>query len=86
MRLPAVVTGVGSLFNVHMTHGPIVTGRDAWTIDAALQHRFFLDLLSNGVMLAPRGMGAVSAAMNDDDVDRFLAAAAAAASAAAVQV
>jgi glutamate-1-semialdehyde 2,1-aminomutase len=87
VRLPALATGVGSLFNVHMTDGPIVTGRDAWTIDAALQHRFVLDLLSNGVMLAPRGMGAVSAAMNDDDVDRFLrAAAAAAASAVAVQV
>jgi glutamate-1-semialdehyde 2,1-aminomutase len=75
VQLPAVVTGAGSLFNVHMTAGPIITARDAWAIDAARQHRFFLDLLSRGVVLAPRGMGAVSTAMTDADVDFFLEAA-----------
>jgi glutamate-1-semialdehyde 2,1-aminomutase len=58
-----------------MTAGPITTARDAWAIDAARQHRFFLDLLSRGVILAPRGMGAVSTAMTDADVDFFLEAA-----------
>lgn len=72
LQLPAVVTGTGSLFNVHMTAGPVVTPRDAWAIDVPRQLRFFLDLLSRGVVLAPRGMGAVSTAMTDADINFFL--------------
>jgi glutamate-1-semialdehyde 2,1-aminomutase len=74
--LPATVTGIGSLFNVHLCEPPIEGFRDTRRTRARLQHRFFLSMLLEGVMLAPRGMGSLSTAMTAEHLDRFVAAAA----------
>lgn len=70
--LPACTTGRGSLFNVHVGQAAVRTFRDARQVSADLQHRFFLALLNRGFIIAPRGMGCVSTATTDEDVDRFV--------------
>ena len=56
----AQAIGVGSLFNIHFTDREIVNYRDVARSDRARMKRFHLALLNHGIILAPRGMGAVS--------------------------
>ncbi|WP_194823329.1 aspartate aminotransferase family protein [Micromonospora sp. S-DT3-3-22] len=70
----AVVTGVGSLFNVHIGPRRVEVFRDVRGVDAARQHAFFLGLLNHGVIVAPRGMGCVTTCTTGDDVAAFTAA------------
>lgn len=70
----ATVTGMGSLWTLHFTDGPVVDYRSRAQADPDVQRRFHLALLVNGVFSAPRGMFALSTAMTDDDVDEALAA------------
>lgn len=89
--LDASVTGVASLFQVHLGRaedaGSIATGR-AGTDPAAARaakvrsRRLYLELLLAGYFTAPRGMGALSTPMTEADVDGFVGAALAAAEAA----
>ena len=69
--VPAAVTGIGSLFNVFAAEEPIETARDTQRVDPDRQHELFLGLLNNGFVIAPRGMGCISTAMDEDDVHRF---------------
>ena len=71
----ARVTGVASLFQVHFTGRPVTDYRSGASSDRVMAHAFFLGMLNRGVMLAPRGAGAVSTPMGDAEVDAFLAAA-----------
>jgi len=89
--LDARVTGVASLFQVHLGSGAdagsIATGRsggDAATVAAAraTARRFYLSMLVGGFFLAPRGMGALMTPMAEPDVDGFVLAAVGAARAA----
>jgi glutamate-1-semialdehyde 2,1-aminomutase len=83
--LDARVTGVASLFQVHLgrsTDGAsIATGRsgpgDAAALAAAKARarRFYLSLLVAGYLTAPRGMGALMTPMSEEDVDGFVSAA-----------
>lgn len=83
------VSGVASLFQVHLgatsDSGSIATGRIAGGDPAALTaakaraRRFYLSLLVDGYLLAPRGMGALSTPMTEAEVDGFVEAAVAAA-------
>jgi len=70
--LPFSVTGWGSLAAVHPVRGPIVAPADLATADERWRQLFFHDLLDAGFYLAPRGYLALSAAVADADLDRFV--------------
>jgi glutamate-1-semialdehyde 2,1-aminomutase len=71
----AHVTGMASLFQVHFTGRPVTDYRSAATADANMARTFFLGMLNEGILLAPRGAGAVCTPMGDPEVDALLAAA-----------
>ena len=66
------VTGIGSLFCLHWTSGQIRDYRSSRSKDTTAAMRVFLGLLNEGILLTQRGMGAISCAMEDSDVDRFV--------------
>jgi glutamate-1-semialdehyde 2,1-aminomutase len=72
--VPASVTGLGSLFGIHLTEGPVRTIRDAARADAPLRHRIFLALYVEGILIDPRGVGTLSTAIGDAEIEEFLAA------------
>ena len=71
----AQVTGVGSLFAVHFTDQTVRDYRSAVAGDRRLSREFFLGMLNQGVLLAPRGMGGIPTVAGDAEIDRFLEAA-----------
>jgi glutamate-1-semialdehyde 2,1-aminomutase len=72
--ISASVTGLGSLFGIHLTGGPVRTIRDAARADAPLRHRVFLGLYAEGILIDPRGVGTLSTAIGDAEIEEFLAA------------
>jgi glutamate-1-semialdehyde aminotransferase len=70
--VPVPVTGLGSLFGLHPTAGPVRTIRDAARADAALRHRIFLGLYVEGVLIDPRGVGTLSTAIDEPEIEEFL--------------
>jgi glutamate-1-semialdehyde 2,1-aminomutase len=72
--VPAQVTGLGSLFAIHLTSQPVRSYRDTMRADADLRHRIFLGLFEEGVLIDPRGVGCVSAAIGDAEIGRFVGA------------
>ena len=72
MRRRGQITGIGSLFCLHWTSGDIVDYRSSRSKDPAMAMKVFLGLLNEGILLTQRGMGAISLAMTEDDVDRFV--------------
>jgi glutamate-1-semialdehyde 2,1-aminomutase len=66
------VTGLGSLFCLHWTGAPITDYRSTRPADPAAPLRIFIGLLNEGILLTQRGMGAISLAMAEEDVDRFV--------------
>jgi glutamate-1-semialdehyde 2,1-aminomutase len=71
-RRKGQVTGVGSLFWLHWTAKPLIDYRSTRLQDPLLSTRIFMGLLNEGIVLTPRGLGACSLAMTDDDIDRFI--------------
>lgn len=75
-RVRAQVTGAGSLFNVHFTDAELVDYRSVRRgTDPRLGHQFLLGMLNHGVLMAARGLGALSTPMSQDDLEAFVAAA-----------
>jgi glutamate-1-semialdehyde 2,1-aminomutase len=72
--VPATITGLGSLFGIHLTEGPVRTIRDAARADAGLRHRIFLGLYDEGVLIDPRGVGTLSTAIGEMEIGELLAA------------
>jgi glutamate-1-semialdehyde 2,1-aminomutase len=72
--VPAAITGLGSLFGIHLTDRQVRTIRDAASGDAGLRHRIFLGLYNEGILLDPRGVGTLSTAIGDAEIERFLGA------------
>jgi glutamate-1-semialdehyde 2,1-aminomutase len=72
--IAAQITGLGSLFAVHLTGQPVRSYRDTLDTDAELRHQVFLGLFNEGVQIDPRGVGNVSTAIGPDEVSRFGAA------------
>ncbi len=72
--VPAQVTGFGSLFAIHLTSQLVKSYRDTMRADANLRHRIFLSLFTEGVLIDPRGVGCVSAAIGEAEIDRFVSA------------
>jgi glutamate-1-semialdehyde 2,1-aminomutase len=68
---PLAVTGVGSLFNLHVGVSRVRVFRDIRGVDAGRQHQLFIALLNRGVIVAPRGMGCVSTCTTAADIDFF---------------
>ena len=52
------VTGLGSLFGIHPA-------------DSQVRHRIFLGLYNEGVLIDPRGVGTISTAIGDSEIERF---------------
>ena len=72
--LPAQVTGLGSLFAIHSTSQPVKSYRDTMRANADLRHRLFLGLFNEGVLMDPRGVGCISAAIGEAEIDQFVGA------------
>ncbi len=72
--VPAAITGLGSLFGIHLTDRPVRTIRDAASGDAGLRHRIFLGLYNEGILLDPRGVGTLSTAIGEPEMERLLGA------------
>ncbi len=66
------VSGLGSLFCLHWTAGPITDYRSSRPKDPETPLRVFMGLLNEGIILSQRGLGACSLAMTDEDIDRFV--------------
>ena len=72
--LPMCVTGMGSLMTIHTVRGPVHSPADVADADLVLKELVFHELVDRGMYLATRGYIALSAAIDDDDCDLFLAA------------
>jgi glutamate-1-semialdehyde 2,1-aminomutase len=72
--VPAAITGLGSLFGIHLTDRQVRTIRDAASGDAGLRHRIFLGLYNEEILLDPRGVGTLSTAIGEPEIERFLGA------------
>ncbi|MCL5257578.1 MAG: glutamate-1-semialdehyde 2,1-aminomutase [Chloroflexi bacterium] len=67
------VTGMGSIFNLHLTRRKITDYRSSQEgVDRALKHRVFLSLLEHGVFTAERLMGCTSVPMARAELDAFV--------------
>lgn len=75
-RVPAHVTGMGSLFNVHFTDREPVDYRSARRGSSSERaHRFLLGMLNHGVLMAARGLGALCTPMGPAELRAFVGAA-----------
>ncbi|MBL4720026.1 MAG: aminotransferase class III-fold pyridoxal phosphate-dependent enzyme, partial [Alphaproteobacteria bacterium] len=69
------VTGMGSLFRIHMSSAPLADYRAAQanaTTTAPALSALIRYLQDNGVLIASTGMGALSTPMNEAEIDLFL--------------
>jgi len=73
--LPACITQIGSLFNVHLTEGPVLDHSDALAADTALLRELHLAMLGCGILFTERGMGCLSTPMTGAEIDAFVEAA-----------
>jgi glutamate-1-semialdehyde 2,1-aminomutase len=71
-EVPVAITGLGSLFGIHLTDRAVRTIRDAVEGDAAMRHRIFLGLYNEGILLDPRGVGTLSTAIGEQEVEQLL--------------
>jgi glutamate-1-semialdehyde 2,1-aminomutase len=74
LDIPAQVTHIGSLFNLHLTGTPVVDYATACTGDRQLLARIYLAALNHGVAFTGRGMGCLSTPMTTTEIDAFVAA------------
>jgi len=72
--LPAQITGLGSLFAIHLTSEPVKSYRDTMHADTDLRHRIFLGLFKEGVLIDPRGVGCLSTAIGETEIEQFVGA------------
>jgi glutamate-1-semialdehyde 2,1-aminomutase len=71
--IAAQITGLGSLFAIHLTGRPVRSYRDTLGSDTDLRHQIFLGLFNDGIQIDPRGVGNVSTAIGQDDMAQFSA-------------
>jgi glutamate-1-semialdehyde 2,1-aminomutase len=69
LRVPAQVTGAGSLLQLHFLDHPIRDYRTAAVSDKSLLHLLHLSLLNRGIFIAPRGLMCVSTPMSLTQID-----------------
>lgn len=68
------VTGMGSLFRIHMTSAPLTDYRTSLSaaVHAPKLARVIRNLQDNGILIAPTGLGALSTPMTAVEIDHFL--------------
>ncbi len=71
-NVAAQVTGIGSLFNVHFTSLPVRDHRSMRSADQQMHRAFFLGLINNGILLAPRAMGAIPTPAGDAELEQLV--------------
>ena len=71
-KVPVQVNGVGSMFALHFTDQPVVDYRTMAAADKRKARDLFLGLVNNGVLMAPRAMGALSTPMGEDEIQQFV--------------
>jgi glutamate-1-semialdehyde 2,1-aminomutase len=70
--VPVQVTGLGSLFGLHLTERPVRSYRDTLGARADLRHQIFLGLYNEGILIDPRGVGNISTATGPGEVEQLL--------------
>jgi glutamate-1-semialdehyde 2,1-aminomutase len=70
--VPARINGVGSLFAIHFTDRPVADYRGVAATDKQRTRDLFLGLVNHGVLMAPRGMGAISTPMDEEVLQAFV--------------
>jgi len=72
--VPGNVTGIGSLFRIHPTARAMVDYRSTWPEpdEARRLAAIVRYLLDHGVFISPTGLGCVSTAMGDAEIEGFL--------------
>jgi glutamate-1-semialdehyde 2,1-aminomutase len=71
-EIPVQVNSAGSMLALHFTDRPVVDYRTMAAADKKRSREFFLGLVNNGVLMSPRGMGALSTPMREDDIQQFV--------------
>ncbi len=66
------ITQSGSLFGVHFTSEEVIDYRSTMREDRIRKSNFFLGLLLNGAMIAPKGLGCISTPISNREVNIFL--------------
>jgi glutamate-1-semialdehyde 2,1-aminomutase len=69
--IPAQITGLGSLFALHLTDHPVRSYRDTLDAKNDLRHQIFLGLYNEGVLIDPRGVGNLSTALGEEEIGQF---------------
>jgi glutamate-1-semialdehyde 2,1-aminomutase len=72
--IPVQITGLGSLFGLHLTQRPVRSYRDTLDSRTDLRHQIFLGLYNEGILIDPRGVGNVSTAIGEGEIEQFLSA------------
>jgi glutamate-1-semialdehyde 2,1-aminomutase len=67
----AQITGLGSLFALHLTPQRVQSYRDTLDSDVDLRHRIFLGLYNEGFLIDPRGVGTLSTALGAAELRNF---------------
>jgi glutamate-1-semialdehyde 2,1-aminomutase len=70
-EIPAQITGLGSLFAIHLTREPVRSYRDTLGADSELRHRIFLGLFNEGILIDPRGVGNLTTALGEPEIHQF---------------
>jgi glutamate-1-semialdehyde 2,1-aminomutase len=71
-QIPVQVNSAGSMFALHFTDRAVVDYRGVAAGDKTRTRDFFLGLLNHGVLVAPRGMAALSTPMEEQEIQEFI--------------
>ena len=69
--VPVQITGLGSLFAMHLTGQPVRSYRDTIASNTNLRHQIFLGLFNEGILIDPRGVGNLSTVLGEDETQQF---------------
>jgi glutamate-1-semialdehyde aminotransferase len=56
---------------MHLTRQPVRSYRDTLETDTNLRHQLFLGLFNEGVLIDPRGVGNLSTALGEEEIQQF---------------
>lgn len=74
LEVPVQITGLGSLFGIHFTEGPVSNYREVADGDSKLREQVFLGLMNEGVLTASNLVGSLSTEIGEGEVEAFVAA------------
>ena len=72
LETPLQVTGLGSLFGLHFTSGPVRNYRDVAASNRELRQRVFWGLMNEGIFCSPNLVLCLSTPMGEQEVDTFI--------------